>query len=370
MADISKIMGIPLYTPEVENWVDYLNQNLWSTGQDLATISGSTIWIFGNTTSTQQMNREGSKEWGQMGTPDKVRIKIEKSSTSDSDAALDYIIIRAMDSAGEPQLQTICEYPPSGDITITNAGLELDLDLDWNLGTPPLKLQSIAFQPYDTSGYDLKVTKVQFLNANDPISYINSNPRFRHINLSTEWTISGANNMTYETAREGFIKIAPPAIMDPPGQWQIGYVYSVGSTTTVYPGVRYVCIQAHTSAAINEPGTGAQWPNYWVVEYFYLVASGGWNVGFRPTELVIAIQFDADNYGTGNYYIVVQDVDGNTLTSNTLSYSTSTGIYVTTLWPNFSTYDKDLYRLRFQAAGGSGHPDYIRIRSTGFWYNE
>jgi hypothetical protein len=367
--EMEKIASFLHSATVIENWVDYMNPSLWNTGTNLATISGSFTWIFGNSTSTHGMARNNSKSWGQMGTPAKARIRIEKTNSSDSDAVLDYILLRAYDSAGEPQLRNIGDYPPSGNITITNAGLEVDLDLNWNLGTPPLKFQSISFQPATSSGFDLKVTKVQFYDANDPTSYINSNPRFRNINLATEFIVSGTN-LSYEATRTGFFKISPPGVMNPPGQWQTGYVYSVGSATIVFPGVRYICIQSHTSASINEPGVGGQWADYWVVEYFYLIANGGWNVGFRPTQLVIALQLDTDNSEWPNHDFALQDVDGNTLANNSSNINTDTGFSIVTLYPNFGTYGKDLYRLRFKKSStGANYPDYIRIRSIGFWYN-
>jgi len=370
--EMEKIASFLHSTTIIEDWVDYLNQNLWSTGNYLATVSGSTIWIFGNITSTQQMARKSSKAWGQMGIPSKVRINIEKTNASDPDAVLDYILIRAWDSAGEPQMYSVLDYPPAGNITVTNTGLELEADLNWNQGTPPLAVQGIYFQPANTDPYDLKVTKLDFLDANDPTSYINTNPKFRHTAIYTDWTISGTGPIVYDSSRLGFVKISPVEVQNPPGQWQTGYNFYVDHTTTVYPGVRYVCIQDHVSASNNEPGTGQYWQSYWAQEYFYLTANGSWNVGFRPSSIVIASQVDTHfvdyQYGA-SYYIQLFDTDGNAIGNNTITHSTETGFMIMEIWPDFNTYGKDLYTIRLRKTDYY-KPDFIRIRSIGFWYDD
>lgn len=61
------------------------------------------------------------------------------------------------------------------------------------------------------------------------------------------------------------------------GGWLITTGYSVDDAVT-NGGETYVCIQDHTSTALDEPGVGANWTDFWILIDF--TASGAF--GFYP----------------------------------------------------------------------------------------
>ena len=63
-----------------------------------------------------------------------------------------------------------------------------------------------------------------------------------------------------------------------PDPWAITTIYP-GGETVESGGVDYVCLASHTSAALTEPGTGAEWEDYW----YALAAAGDVSTYELPT---------------------------------------------------------------------------------------
>lgn len=315
--EMEKIAGFLHSTTEVENWVDYAHPSLWEIPSNgLGYVNGSNVWLFGNNNDAFTLNKYAAKNWGAIGTSTKAKIKFEKTKTSDSDAVMDYFFLIALDSAGEPQYYSLAEYNPTPSFTVDNDGLEITLDLDWDQGTPPLKVHSILMCALNSDSFDLKITKLQFLDANDPTSFINTNPRYLFACDTSFWTPT--TNISYTTDRTGYFLMTPPN-------------YNIDSVLT---------------------------------------ATGSWKVGFRPGWINIFVQKNDFSSGTVSVQATLYDTNGGVLGSHTIYLSTVVNSMIYLIRPAqlvFTSYDID--RLEIRVTGAGGNLKNINIRGIGFTYD-
>lgn len=128
--------------------------------------------------------------------------------------------------------------------------------------------QALAWPMTDETMVDLR-----FKAINDVI-YIVS-PHFHPLQLSyfggTTWTFTALNwkfpPMQDENLSEGNkIAVFSPT---PAATWTTGAAYTVGNERRDTADTReYVCIAAHTGAAINSPGLGTQWQQFWTPKIY------------------------------------------------------------------------------------------------------
>jgi hypothetical protein len=90
----------------------------------------------------------------------------------------------------------------------------------------------------------------------------------------------------------------------PTGAWALSQAYTTVHKVT-NDGKIYDCILAHTSAAGNEPGTGASWETYWVQNRFsFTVASGTKDYEFDIGARGKRIQLEVYNEIAGEDFII------------------------------------------------------------------
>jgi len=307
-----------MYLTYNPGWIDYIDPSLWHYYTPLNAAKkvdsqGFPIWVLSNNGSTVGFGISEAKHWGNMGLPSKIRLRLDKTNPADVDAHLDYILIRGLDSAGEPAAYNLVNYAPAPYITIDNSGLTLELDLNWAQGTPPLKFYTLSFQPNDYDNpYELKLSKIQFYRANDPTSFINANPKWVSRCTSLDWT--GGTSVSYLTGRTGYFLFEPPA-----------------------------------------PGT------------LDLNVNGSWASGFRPTHMMVFWQRDdwskVDSI-SAQYWVI--DTNSDTIgNSSVISMPNKNGVGSELVLLTFGSYDI----AKIQVNLGGDLQDY-RAVGIGFWYNE
>lgn len=96
-----------------------------------------------------------------------------------------------------------------------------------------------------------------------------------------------SSTVTFSTAQ------SMPSYLTYQGAWATSTAYSIDDVV-VNDGVAYSAIQAHTSAATDEPGTGADWRSYWELLLEDCLISSGPFSSVEKRMLVLDIKYEDD----------------------------------------------------------------------------